>query len=176
MGIGNTSPSSALFSALLPSEVADVTGRGTGLDDRGLQKKADIIKKALRENRTRMTDPLSTLAAVGGLEIAGICGLCLGGAANRIAVVVDGFISCAGALVAMRMNPLVRDYLFFSHQSVEKGHKTFYEKENIRPILDLDLRLGEGTGAAIAMQIIEDAIQIFNEMATFEDTGITPGA
>ena len=106
--------------------MADVTGRGTGLDDQGLQNKMDIIKKALQENRNRMTDPLSTLAAVGGLEIAGICGLCLGGAANRIAVVVDGFISCAGALVAMRMNPFVRDYLFFSHQSVEKGHKTFF--------------------------------------------------
>ena len=176
MGIGNTTPSSALFSALLPSEVADVTGRGTGLDDQGLQNKTNIIKKALQENRNRMTDPISTLAAVGGLEIAGICGLCLGGAANRIAVVVDGFISTAGALVAMRMNPLVRDYLFFSHQSVEKGHKTFFEKENIRPLLNLDLRLGEGTGAAIAMQIIEDAIRIFNEMATFEDAGITPGA
>ena len=93
-----------------------------------------------------------------------------------MAVVVDGFISSAGALVAMRLNPLVRDYLFFSHRSLEKGHRIFFENEGIRPILDLDLRLGEGTGAAVAMQIMEDAFKIFNEMATFSEVGIEPGA
>jgi nicotinate-nucleotide--dimethylbenzimidazole phosphoribosyltransferase len=91
-------------------------------------------------------------------------------------VVVDGFISSAGALVAMRLNPTVKDYLFFSHQSFEKGHRTFFEKEGLRPILDLDLRLGEGTGAALAMQLIEDSVKIHNEMATFEEVGIEPGA
>ncbi len=176
MGIGNTTPSSAVFAALLPAEIDDVTGRGTGLDDEGLIHKVTVIKKALEVNRNRMDDPISTLAAVGGFEIAGICGLCLGGAAHRMIVVVDGFISSAGALVAMRLNPVVKDYLFFSHNSSEKGHSVFFKKEKIQPILDLDLRLGEGTGAAIAMQIIEDSVSIYNEMATFEEVGIEPGA
>ncbi len=176
MGIGNTTPSAAVFAALLPSDVETVTGRGTGLDDQGFDDKVKTIEKALEVNRGSLGEPLSSLAAVGGLEIAGICGLCLGGAANKMAVLVDGFISSAGALVAMRLNPHVRDYLFFSHRSLEKGHATFFKKEGIRPILDLDLRLGEGTGAVLSMQIVEDAIKIFNEMATFEDVGITPGA
>lgn len=176
MGIGNTTPSSALFSVLLPADVMEVTGRGTGLDDAGLAHKIQVIRKAILLHEKSFDDPVSILARIGGLEIAGICGLCLGGAASRLAVVVDGFISTAGALIAMRMNPLVKDYLFFSHQSKEKGHRIFFEKEGLRPLLDLDLRLGEGTGAAIAMQIIEDGIRIFNEMATFEEMGITPGA
>lgn len=176
MGIGNTTPSSALFSALLPTDVASVTGRGTGLDEEGVTHKVQVIETALTTNRARMKDPLSTLAAVGGLEIAGICGLCLGGAARKMIVVVDGFISTAGALVAMRLNPVVHEYLFFSHQSSEAGHRTFFEKEEIRPILDLDLRLGEGTGAALVMHLIEDAVRIYNEMATFAEAGIAPGA
>ena len=176
MGIGNTTPSSAVFSVLLPAEVIDVTGRGTGLDEDGIRHKVDVIKKALKTNRERLDDPISTLAAVGGLEIAAICGLCLGGAARRMIVVVDGFISSAGALVAMRLNPAVKDYLFFSHQSFENGHGTFFRKEGLRPILDLNLRLGEGTGAALAMQLIEDSVRIYNEMATFQEVGIEPGA
>jgi len=176
MGIGNTSPSSALFSVLLPADVSDVTGRGTGLDDDGLRRKVKLIEKALEVNAYAVDDPISVLAAIGGLEIAGICGLCLGAAARRMVVVVDGFISSAGALVAMRLCPHIRDYLFFSHQSVEKGHRTFFEVEGLRPILDLDLRLGEGTGAALAMQVIESALSVYNEMATFEDVDIEPGA
>lgn len=176
MGIGNTTPSSAVFAALLPAEVIDVTGTGTGLDEKGLKHKVAVIEQVLKTNRNSLGDPISVLSTVGGLEIAGICGLCLGGAARRMIVVVDGFISSAGALVAMRMNPAVRDYLFFSHQSSEKGHQTFFEKERLRPILNLDLRLGEGTGAALAMQIIENAIKIYNEMATFQEVGIEPGA
>ncbi len=176
MGIGNTTPSSALFSVLLPAEPADVTDKGTGLENKGLQLKIETIKKALEINKAMLDDPLEALAAVGGLEIAGICGLCLGGASRRMAVVVDGFISGAGALVAMRLCPAVKDYLFFSHVSSERGHRIFCEKEGIRPILDLDLRLGEGTGAACAMQIIEDAVSIYNEMATFDDVGIKAGA
>ena len=127
-------------------------------------------------NKASLNDPVSALAAVGGLEIAGICGLCLGGAARGLAVVVDGFISTAGALVALRINPLIKDYLFFSHKSSEKGHDIFFEKEGIRPILDLDLRLGEGTGGAIAMQIIENSVRLLNDMATFAEMGIEPGA
>ena len=174
MGIGNTSPSSALFSVLLTADVKDVTGKGTGLDDKGLRHKVRVIEEALEVNPSVIDDPISSLAAVGGLEIAGICGLCLGSAAHRIIVVVDGFISSAGALVAMRLNPLVKDYLFFSHQSSERGHRTFFEKERLRPILDLDLRLGEGTGATLAMQLIEDSVRIYNEMATFQEVGIEP--
>lgn len=176
MGIGNTTPSSALFSALLPAHARDVTGKGTGLDDEGLQHKIRVIKRALEVNQSFMNDPVDILASVGGLEVAGICGLCLGGAAHRMIVVVDGFISSAGALVAMRLNPAVKDYLFFSHLSSESGHSVFFKKEGIRPILDLGLRLGEGTGAALAMQIIDASIKIYNEMATFEEVGITPGA
>jgi len=176
MGIGNTTPSSAVLSALLPADVEAMTGRGTGLDDAGLQHKTEVIRRAHEVNAHSLEDPLSTLSALGGLEIAGICGLCIGGAARRMVVVVDGFISTAGALVAMRLNPKVKDYLIFSHLSSEKGHQPFFEKEGIRPLLDLDLRLGEGTGAALAMQIIENSIRIYREMATFEEAGITPGA
>jgi nicotinate-nucleotide--dimethylbenzimidazole phosphoribosyltransferase len=176
MGIGNTTPSAAVLAALLPSDVESVTGMGTGLDEDGLKQKIQTIEKALAVNQDRFHDPISTLAAVGGLEIAGICGLCIGGAAKRMVVVVDGFISSAGALVAMRSNPTIKDYLFFSHVSAEKGHRTFFEKEGLRPMLNLDLRLGEGTGAALAMQIIENAVRVHNEMATFEEVGIEPGA
>ena len=176
MGIGNTTPSAALCSVLLPAEVEDVTGRGTGLDDEGLRHKISVVKKAIEINDPFMGDPLSVLSALGGLEIAGICGLCLGGAALRMVVIVDGFISSAAALVAMRLNPVVKDYLFFSHNSSEKGHQVFFEKEGISPVLDLGLRLGEGTGAALAMQIIDNAIKIYREMATFQEVGIEPGA
>ena len=176
MGIGNTTPSSALYSILLPAGLDSVTDKGTGLEDEGIRLKVKSIEKAIEKNRALMDDPVSVLAAIGGLEIAGICGLCIGAASKRMIVVVDGFISSAGALVAMRMCPAVKDYLFFSHRSTEKGHMIFCEKEGIRPILDLDLRLGEGTGAACAMQIIEDAVSIYNEMATFDDVGIEAGA
>lgn len=176
MGIGNTTPSSAIFSALLPAEVEEVTGKGTGLDPDAIRHKMEVIKKALEVNSKNLTDSISTLASVGGLEIAGICGLCIGGAVFRIPVVVDGFISSAGALVAIRLNPIVKQYLFFSHCSSEKGHRVLFRKEGLRPLLDLDMRLGEGTGSAIGMQIIEDSIRIYNEMATFGEVGIEPGA
>lgn len=176
MGIGNTTPSSAVLSALLPAEAADVTGMGTGLDDKGVEEKIKTVEQILESNRDSLSNPVSVLASVGGLEIAGICGLCLGGAAKHMVVVVDGFISSAGALLAIRLNPTVKDYLFFSHQSMEKGHRTFFQKEGLSPVLDLGMRLGEGTGAAMAMQIIENATKVHNEMATFQDIGITPGA
>lgn len=173
MGIANTTPSSALFAALLPCDVAPITGRGTGIDDRRLAHKIDVIEKALEVNADRLGTPLEALAAVGGLEIAGICGLVLGGAANRVPVVVDGFISSAAALVACRMKPEVVDYLFFSHMSAEAGHATFFEKFGATPLLDLGLRLGEGTGAALAMTLVDAAIKIYNEMATFSSAGVS---
>jgi nicotinate-nucleotide--dimethylbenzimidazole phosphoribosyltransferase len=173
MGIANTTPSSALFSAMLPCPVEDITGRGTGIDDAGLVRKIEVIKKALKTNQDRLTDPLNTLAALGGLEIAGICGLCLGAAAHRIPMVVDGFISSAGALAACRLCPSVRDYLFFSHLSEEAGHATFMRLFKVQPILDLKMRLGEGTGAALAMTLIEGALKIYTQMATFDSAGVS---
>ena len=173
MGIGNTTPSSTLFAALMPESVENVTGRGTGISDDKLKSKVKVIKIALETNKRLLTDPLSTLSAVGGLEIAGICGLILGASANKVPVVVDGFISSAGAIVAYKLNPNVRDYMFFSHKSQELGHSRFLQWIKEKPILDLDMRLGEGTGAALAMTIIEAAIKIYNEMATFDSAGVS---
>ncbi len=176
MGIGNTTPAAALFAALLNMPASEFTGPGTGLDADGIRRKTEVIERALAINKNCLTSPFETLAALGGLEIAALAGLCLGGAAQRMAVVVDGFISSAAALVAMRLQPASRGYLFFAHRSAEPGHKKFFTAEGLRPMVELDMRLGEGTGAAIAMQILEDAVAIFNEMATFEEAGITPGA
>ena len=172
MGIANTTPSAALFCALLSLEPEIVAGRGTGVSDEGLRRKIGVIARALEVNRSRLTDPLAVLAALGGFEIAGICGLILGGAASRIPVVVDGFISSAAALVACRLCPSARDYLFFSHLSQEKGHTVFLDQFGATPILSLDMRLGEGTGAALAMSIVEASIRVYNEMATFSSAGV----
>ncbi len=176
MGIGNTTPAAALHAAYLGLPVDELVGPGTGLDFDGVRRKVEVVNRALEVNKPLCSGPLQTLAALGGLEIAGICGLCLGAAARSRPVVVDGFISGAGALAAMRICPAVKDYLFFAHVSAEPGHKKFFESEKLRPIVNLDMRLGEGTGAAIAMQIIEDALAIYNEMATFAEAGIAPGA
>jgi nicotinate-nucleotide--dimethylbenzimidazole phosphoribosyltransferase len=173
MGIANTTPSSALFAALLPCKVEAITGRGTGIDNATLDKKIRVIKKVLAVNGDRLSDPLSALAALGGFEIAGICGLILGAAACRMPVVVDGFISSAGALAACGMCGYVKEYLFFSHCSAEGGHEKFFKLFGAAPILDLNMRLGEGTGAALAMTVIEAAIKIYNEMATFDSAGVS---
>jgi nicotinate-nucleotide--dimethylbenzimidazole phosphoribosyltransferase len=176
MGIANTTPSSALYAALIPCPVIEVTGRGTGIDDTRLKNKIEVIERSLTVNGHMLQNPLTTLAAVGGLEIAGICGLILAAAGRKLPVVVDGFISSAAALVAMRLSRSVADYLFFSHCSAEAGHRTFFDRMAIRPILDLDLRLGEGTGGALAMQVIEAAVKIYNEMATFDSAGVSSKA
>jgi nicotinate-nucleotide--dimethylbenzimidazole phosphoribosyltransferase len=173
MGIGNTTASTALFAVLLDLPVEAITGRGTGIDDRALAHKIDVIKQAIATNRPLLGSPLGALAAVGGLEIAGICGLILGAAAHRIPLVVDGFISTAGALCAIKTNPEVAGYLMFSHRSNEQGHRRVLEAMDVEPILDLDLRLGEGTGAALAIPIIEAAIRVYNEMATFSGAGVS---
>jgi nicotinate-nucleotide--dimethylbenzimidazole phosphoribosyltransferase len=173
MGIGNTTPSSALMAALLPCSVRDIVGRGTGIDDAALQRKIRTVEKALAVNNDRLSDPLDTLAAVGGLEIAGIAGIILGAASRRIPVVVDGFISSAGALVASRMAPATMDYLFFSHCSAEAGHRMFFEIMGILPILDLGLRLGEGTGAVCALPLIEAGVKVYLEMAAFDTAGVS---
>jgi len=173
MGIGNTTASAALFSVLLPCGVEDITGRGTGINGTALMHKIRTIEQALSTNRDRLIDPLSCLAAVGGLEIAGICGCVLGSAANSIPVVIDGFISSAAALAACALCPNAKEYLFFSHRSDEKGHAVFFNRFGVAPILDLKMRLGEGTGAALAMTIIEAAIKIYNEMASFSSAGVS---
>lgn len=172
MGIGNTSPSSAIIAAFGNLSVEQVTHRGTGIDDQAFTTKVAAIKKGLEINRPDPGDPLDVLQKVGGLEIAAIAGLVLGCAANRIPVVVDGFISTAGALIAAELHPNVRDYLFAAHESVEVGHRFMLERIGARPILDLDLRLGEGTGGALAMTLIEAGVKILAEMATFEQAGV----
>jgi nicotinate-nucleotide--dimethylbenzimidazole phosphoribosyltransferase len=173
MGIANTTPATALYSVLLDVPVESITGRGTGIDDERLKHKIAVIKKAIEVNASHSTTPFGTLAALGGYEIAAITGFILGAAASRVPVVVDGFISSSGAVVALKLCPAVEDYLFFSHLSNEQGHRAVMQKLGARPILDLDLRLGEGTGAALSMQIIEGALKIYNEMATFSGAKVS---
>ncbi len=173
MGIGNTTPSSAIAALLTGSPVAEVTGRGAGLDDAGLAAKVAWIEKSIAVNNPDPKDALDVLAKVGGFEIGGIAGLCLAGARHRIPVVVDGFISGAGALVAYALAPAVGDYLIAAHQSVEIGHRRIWEHMGLRPLLNLDLRLGEGTGAAMAMFLVQSAAAILNEMATFSEAGVS---
>jgi nicotinate-nucleotide--dimethylbenzimidazole phosphoribosyltransferase len=172
MGIGNTSPSSAIIAALSKCTVREVTHRGTGINDQALEHKIAVIEAGLALNRPDPEDPLDVLAKVGGLEIAGIAGLVLGAAANRIPVVVDGFISTAGALIASELHPCVRDYIFAAHSSVEIGHAMMLQRIGAKPILDLQLRLGEGTGAALAMGLIEAGVKVLKEMATFAEAGV----
>ncbi|NTU98015.1 MAG: nicotinate-nucleotide--dimethylbenzimidazole phosphoribosyltransferase [Chlorobiaceae bacterium] len=173
MGIANTTPATALYSVLLDLPVETITGRGTGIDDRRLEHKKTIIRRSIAVNAQRCTTPFSILAALGGYEIAAITGFILGAAACRVPVVADGFISSAGAVAAVRLCPAAGDYIFFSHLSNEPGHRVVMEKLSARPILDLDLRLGEGTGAALSMQIIEAAVKVYNEMATFSSAGVS---
>jgi len=173
MGIGNTTPSSAIIAAISGKPVREVTHRGTGIDDASLINKIRVIEQGLAINKPDPSDPLDVLAKVGGLEIAAIAGLVLGCAANSIPVVIDGFISTAGALIASELHPNVRDYIFAAHQSVEIGHSVMLERIGVQPVLDLNLRLGEGTGAALAMTLIEAGVKIIKEMATFEQAGVT---
>ena len=173
MGIGNTSPSSAIIAAISGLSVRDLTHRGTGINDSALENKIRVIEQGLALNKPDGTDPLDVLTKVGGLEIAAIAGLVLGCSANSIPVVIDGFISTAGALIASELHPHVRDYIFAAHESVEIGHRFMLERIGARPILDLDFRLGEGTGAALAMGLIEAGVKVLKEMATFEQAGVT---
>ena len=173
MGIANTTPSAALYSVFLNLDPEKTAGKGTGITDDKLKHKIEVIRKAIEFHKQAFMDPLSTLAAVGGYEIAGICGVALAAAANKVPVVVDGFISGAGALTAIQMNKNVQDYCFFSHLSAEAGHINAMKALGVRPLLNLDLRLGEGTGAALAMHLVEAGVKIMNEMATFESAGVS---
>lgn len=173
MGIGNTTASAALICALTGLDPEEVVGRGTGLDDEGLRRKAQVVRRALEVNRPDPKDPLDCLSKVGGLEIGGICGWILGGARAGVPVVVDGFISTAAALLAVALEPKVKDYLFAGHCSQEKGHRRALEFLGLRPLLDLEMRLGEGTGACLALEIVEAGVKILAEMATFEEAGVS---
>jgi len=172
MGIGNTTPSAAIIAALTGRPVAEVTGRGTGLDDEGLRRKVAVIESALSLNCPDPSDPLDVLAKVGGYEIAGLVGVCLRGAAERVPVVLDGLIAGAAALVAVRLCPRVRPFLLASHCSAEPGHRYALEAMGLRPLLDMGMRLGEGTGACLALHLLDAALAIVDEMATFEEAGV----
>lgn len=173
MGIGNTTASSAITAALLAEPAQLVTGRGTGIDDGQLAHKIQVIEQAIAKNAPNPTDALDVLMKVGGLEIAGLVGVILAAAAHSIPIVIDGFISGAAALVAVNICPTVRDYVLAGHVSVELGHRMILKKLWLTPILDLSLRLGEGTGAVLAMGIIEAALHAHNEMLTFAEAGVS---
>jgi nicotinate-nucleotide--dimethylbenzimidazole phosphoribosyltransferase len=173
MGIANTTPSSAIAAVLTGRPVPEVTGRGTGIGDSALKNKVKVIEDSIDLNKPDLKDPIDVLSKIGGAEIGGIAGLIIGAATNRIPVVIDGFISTAGALIAYCIEPKTRDYMFAAHNSVEIGHKAMLEKIGLRPILNLDLRLGEGTGAALAMLMIEAGLKIYKEMATFGEAGVS---
>jgi nicotinate-nucleotide--dimethylbenzimidazole phosphoribosyltransferase len=173
MGIGNTTASSAIVTVLSGLPAAQVTGRGTGIDDAGLAHKIQVIEQSIAINQPDPADALDVLSKVGGLEIAGLCGVVIGAASHRIPVVVDGFISGAAALVAAELAPGVKPYLIASHQSVEIGHKVIWQRLGLSPLLNLGLRLGEGTGAVLAFHLVEAAARILNEMATFSEAGVS---
>jgi nicotinate-nucleotide--dimethylbenzimidazole phosphoribosyltransferase len=173
MGIGNTTAASAITAVLAGVDPADVTGRGTGIDDAQLARKIAVIERALAVNMPNRGDALDVLAKVGGFEIAGLVGVILGGAARSMPVVLDGFIAGSAALVAEKLSPSVRDYLIAGHVSVERGHRVLLDKLELTPLLNLDLRLGEGTGAALAMGIIEGALAAHRQMATFAKAGVS---
>ena len=168
MGIGNTTPSSAIVAAATDLSLEEVVGYGTGIDEKGLRNKKQVIQKALEINQPKKDDGLDILHKVGGLEIAGMTGVMLAGAANRKPVLIDGLISGAAALIAYLIEPNVVNFLIPSHKSVEPGHGRLYEKLDIRPMFDLDMRLGEGTGAILGMGIVESSVRIIKEMATFD--------
>jgi nicotinate-nucleotide--dimethylbenzimidazole phosphoribosyltransferase len=176
MGIGNTTPSSAIVAAITRMPVAQVTGRGTGIDDARLAHKITVIERALEVNQPDPTDGLDVLYKVGGFEIGAIAGIVLGAAARRVPVVIDGFISTAGALLAGVLAPQACDYMIAAHTSVEVGHGVMLAHLGLVPCLDFDLRLGEGTGAALVLSMVEAACKVLDEMATFESAGVSDAA
>ncbi len=173
MGIGNSTAATALLSAFSGIAPEELTGSGTGIDETTRRKKVEIVRSALNCNRPDPADPLGVLAKLGGYEIAGIVGVCLAGAAWRVPVVIDGFIATAGAWVACALHPVVKDCQIFAHLSAEQGHDRVLAALQVQPLLNLGMRLGEGTGAALGMGLVESAVRLFNEMATFAEAGVT---
>jgi len=172
MGIGNTTAAAALTTVFTGRPAGAVTGRGTGVDDQTLSHKVAVINRAIALHKVTGDDPLGALAAVGGLEIAAITGFILAAAAARRPVVLDGFIAAAGALVAVRLVPAVADYLVAGHRSVEPGHQIILDHLGLKPLFNLQMRLGEGTGAVLAMNLLEAGVRIYREMATFAEAGV----
>ncbi len=173
MGIGNTTPSAAIAAALTGEPPAKIAGRGTGVDDEGLKRKVSAIERALAVNQPNPKDGLDVLAKVGGFEIGGLAGVILGAAANGKPVMVDGFISTAAAMIAVAVAPAARPYLISAHRSKEVGHGIMLDWLGLKPLFDLDMRLGEGTGAALGMSVAEAACKILAEMATFGEAGVS---
>jgi nicotinate-nucleotide--dimethylbenzimidazole phosphoribosyltransferase len=173
MGIGNTTASAAITAVMTGAPVEQVTGMGTGIDELGRTRKIVVIERALARHRPNPVDPVDVMAKIGGLEIAGMTGLILGAAAARIPVVLDGFIAGAAALIACGLQPRCVQYMIASHRSVERGHRLLLDKLGLAPLFDLDLRLGEGTGACLGMSIVQAAIKVLTEMATFGEAGVS---
>ena len=173
MGIANTTASSALAAVFTGAPPEETTGRGTGIDDQTFRRKVEVVRRGLEVNHPDANDGIDVLAKVGGFEIAGLAGVVLGAAAARVPVLVDGFIAGVAALAAVRIAPHAAGYLIASHRSVEAGHRLVLQALGTKPLLDLDLRLGEGTGAALAMMLVDAAIAIAAEMATFESAGVS---
>ncbi|MFO8085421.1 MAG: nicotinate-nucleotide--dimethylbenzimidazole phosphoribosyltransferase [Desulfobacterales bacterium] len=172
MGIGNTTPSTAIIAVYSGISVHRLAGRGTGIDDSGMERKIKAIEKGIEINQPDRFDPLDVLAKVGGFEIGGLAGLVIGAAARSIPVVCDGLISTAGALIASEISPKAQKYLFASHNSVESGHRFMLDHLGLKPLLNLGLRLGEGTGAALAMELMDAATRILFEIKTFDEVAI----
>ena len=175
MGIGNTTTSSAIATVITGERVEEVTGRGTGIDDKTLAHKIEVIKKAIEINKPNPEDAIDVLSKVGGFEIGGLVGVILIAASKRIPIVIDGLISGAAALIAYVIEPKIKDYMFAAHCSVERGHRIILDYMGLKPILNLNLRLGEGTGAALGISIIEAGVKILTQMATFKDAGVSEG-
>jgi nicotinate-nucleotide--dimethylbenzimidazole phosphoribosyltransferase len=173
MGIGNSTAAAALLCAFTGTDPQEAAGRGTGLDDAGLDRKIDVLRRAIALHRPDPADALGVLAAMGGFEIAAIAGLILGAAEQRKMVMLDGFISCSAALVARALEPAALDYVVYSHRSAERGHTRMLEALGARPLFDLDLRLGEGSGAAIGIGLLSAAVRLYWEMATFDSAGVS---
>ena len=173
MGIGNTTAASAITAALTRANPANLTDRGTGVDDERLAHKIAIIRRALETNQPDATDPIDVVAKVGGAEIAVMMGVVIGAALSQLAVIADGFISTAAAALAVSLCPKTRDYLFLAHRSVERGHAALIDLFNLEPLFDLKMRLGEGTGAALAMHIVDASARVLSEMATFSEANVS---
>lgn len=173
MGIGNTTPSAAIAACILGRTPEDIVGRGTGIDDAGLARKINAVRRGLKTNKPDASDGMDILAKVGGFEVGGLAGVMLGAASKHVPVMVDGFISTAAALIAATLAPECRPYLISAHRSQEKGHGMMLGWLGLKPLLDLDLRLGEGTGAALGISMAEAACKILSEMATFGEAGVS---
>ncbi len=176
MGIANTTAASAVVAVLTGRAPAEVVGRGTGIDDLTYARKVRVIEEAIARHAPDPSDPLDVLAKVGGFEIGGLAGVIIGAAMHRIPVVIDGFISGAAALIAVSLAPACQPFLIAAHRSVEIGHRAALDRLGLRPLLDLDLRLGEGTGAVLAMPLIDAALRVHREMATFAEASVADAA